>query len=192
MSVVDIAKKVAGALNPIEIIKQVMPIAGAALAGPAGSVAVKAAKQFLGKKLLDDAGAKLDDIGKLIKSASPEELRKLRNLDIEFQKFCIKANVDIQEILAGDRANARALQVAALKQPDVLAKRFIYYFAAAWSIFCFIYIPTITFLSIPVANQRFADTILGFLLGTILASMFGFFYGNSVGSVDKSDNTSNR
>ena len=35
-------------------------------------------------------------------------------------------------------------------------------------------------VEIPKENIRFADTIVGFLLGTIIATMFGFFYGNSI------------
>jgi hypothetical protein len=85
----------------------------------------------------------------------------------------------------GDTANARNMQVEALRQDDSFSKRFIYYFAAFWSIFAAGYIGFITFGSIPADNQRFADTILGFLLGTVVATILQFFFGSSMGSKEK-------
>ena len=93
-----------------------------------------------------------------------------------------------QEVLRmayGDIANARQMQVEALRQEDTFAKRFIYVFATFWSIFASGYIAFITFGTIPPDNQRFADTILGFLLGTVVATILQFFFGSSMGSKDK-------
>lgn len=91
------------------------------------------------------------------------------------------------QIYLGDMQDARKMQGAALGQTDEFSKRFIYYFAMAWSCVTAVYIGFITFGSIPTANTRFADTILGFLLGTILATMFNFFYGTSKSSSVKDD-----
>jgi hypothetical protein len=85
----------------------------------------------------------------------------------------------------GDLANARNMQVEALRQDDSFSKRFIYYFAIFWSLFAAGYIGFITFGTIPESNQRFADTILGFLLGTVVATILQFFFGSSMGSKDK-------
>ena len=41
---------------------------------------------------------------------------------------------ELISIVFEDRANARSMQVAALRQNDLLSKRFVYYFAAFWSI----------------------------------------------------------
>ena len=93
-----------------------------------------------------------------------------------------------RELLAmayGDTANARQMQVAALQQDDLFSKRFIYIFATFWSIFAAGYIAFITFGTIPEDNQRFADTILGFLLGTVVATILQFFFGSSMGSKKK-------
>ena len=51
----------------------------------------------------------------------------------------------------------------------------------------FTYIFLITFLTIPADNIRFADTVLGFLLGTVIATILNFFFGSSKGSSDKQD-----
>jgi hypothetical protein len=89
------------------------------------------------------------------------------------------------EMAYGDVADARAMQVAALQQNDLLSKRFVYYFAAFWSVTAALYIAFITFGDIPESNVRFADTILGFILGTVIATIIQFFFGSSVGSKEK-------
>jgi hypothetical protein len=104
------------------------------------------------------------------------------------QNWKIAAQQHERELLAmayGDTANARNMQVEALRQEDVFSKRFIYIFATFWSIFAAGYIGFITFGHIPEDNQRFADTILGFLLGTVVATILQFFFGSSMGSKDK-------
>ena len=100
----------------------------------------------------------------------------------------IAAQQHERELLAmayGDVANARNMQVEALRQEDLFSKRFIYIFATFWSIFAAGYIGFITFGHIPEDNQRFADTILGFLLGTVVATILQFFFGSSMGSKRK-------
>jgi hypothetical protein len=50
-----------------------------------------------------------------------------------------------------------------------------------------IYIGFITFGEIPERNIRFADTILGFILGTVIATILQFFFGTSQGSRNKDE-----
>ncbi|WP_119463693.1 hypothetical protein [Vibrio sp. PID23_8] len=59
------------------------------------------------------------------------------------------------------------------------AREFIYRYAWLITAFAFAYIGAITFLEIPEGSQRFADTILGFILGTVLSVVIQFFYGAS-------------
>lgn len=59
--------------------------------------------------------------------------------------------------------------------------------AVFWSIFAASYISGITFLDIPKDNHRAVDTVLGFVLGTIVAGIIGFYFGSSQGSSDKTD-----
>lgn len=81
--------------------------------------------------------------------------------------------------------DARAMQVEALRQDDVFSKRFVYYLATFWSVMSMIYIFAITFFNI--VNERVADTILGFLLGTIVATIINFFFGSSQSSKNKTE-----
>lgn len=80
---------------------------------------------------------------------------------------------------------ARNMQLAAMENEDPLVRRFVYFFIGFWSVLSATYIGCITFLDIPDENTRFADTILGFVLGTMVASMFQFLLGSSLGSRNK-------
>lgn len=86
-----------------------------------------------------------------------------------------------------DKNSAREMQKTALQQDDLFSKRYVYYLATFWSLVGAVYIFMITFMDIPEENVRFADTVLGFLLGTIVATVINFFFGSSKGSKDKTD-----
>jgi len=83
------------------------------------------------------------------------------------------------------RQRATDMQLKAMESEDPLVRRFLYYFIAAWSIFAIAFIPSLIWLPIPEANIRFADTILGYVLGTIITGMFAFLLGSSQGSRNK-------
>lgn len=151
----------------LDLLKGAAPALATIVAGPMGGMAVKAIADKLG--VADDveavARAMVED---------PAAAAKLAQLDIDAFRLEVE-----------DRSNARAMQVAALQSDDPFVRRFVYYFMTFWSLFAAIYIPAITFASIPDDNVRFADTILGFLLGTMVASMFSFLLGSSFGSRQK-------
>jgi hypothetical protein len=86
------------------------------------------------------------------------------------------------EIDLKNMQGARDMQLKAMDSDDPLVRRFVYFFIAGWSILSATYIGFITFGEIPESNIRFADTILGFVLGTMVASMFQFLLGSSLGS----------
>ncbi len=114
---------------------------------------------------------------------SQAEIQKLKEFQDKNKDFLLKQI----ELANEDRANARDMQKEALKQNSWFAKNFIYLFASIWSIFSMTYIALITFYTIPQTSQRFADTILGFLLGTIVSAIIQFFFGSSLGSKNKDE-----
>lgn len=65
------------------------------------------------------------------------------------------------------------------------SKYFIMFLSLFWSFAATAYIGAVTFMDIPEQNVRFADTILGFLLGTVVATVLNFWLGSSVGSKEK-------
>lgn len=103
--------------------------------------------------------------------------------EIELENIGLKH----EEALLADRDSARKMQIAALGQDDLFSKRFIYVFAAGWSIFAMVFFCLVTFAEIPETNVRIADTILGFLIGTAIASIFNFFLGTTHRSQKKDD-----
>lgn len=117
---------------------------------------------------------------KLKPDMSPEEIQKVSEAAMKHEEFLISEGYK-------DVADARDMQKEALKQDDVWSKRFIYVFSGLWSLFAMVFIFAITFGTVPEANIRFADSIIGFLMGTIIATMIQFFYGSSISSRKKTE-----
>ena len=116
---------------------------------------------------------------------SLELIRADPKLAAEFADKVAEREQELAKAYLADVDSARKMQIAALQQDDIFSKRFVYYFAIAWSAFAMFYFCWATFGV--VANQRMADTILGVLIGTCLASFFQFFYGSSSRSQQKDD-----
>lgn len=148
----------------IGLLKSVAPALATAVAGPLGGAAVTAIASKLG---VSDS---VEEVAKAI-SGDPAAAQKLQELELEYAKLA-------QE----NTANARAMQVAALQQADAFSKRFVAYLSAFWSIMAVSYIGFVTFVDIPEKNVRFVDTILGFMLGTVVATVLNFWLGSSAGS----------
>ena len=139
-------------------------------------------------------GLGVDFVGDMIESHGEdlvtEGIKKVTGVDIGSGKKLspgdiakIKAmKMDELELAMKNVANARNMQASALAQSDVFSKRFVYYYAIGITGFTFIYIFAITFLNIPEDSVRFADTVLGFLLGVGLSAIINFFYGSSYGN----------
>jgi hypothetical protein len=151
----------------LKLLGHIAPALATAVAGPAGGLVVSAIADKLGVKNTVEAVTKavVED---------PDAALKLAQIDLETLKT-----------QHANTADARAMQVAALNQSDVFSKRFTMYLTAFWSVCAAIYIGFITFSVIPDTNVRFADTILGFILGTVIATMLNFWFGSSIGSKEK-------
>jgi len=80
------------------------------------------------------------------------------------------------------RQRATDMQLKAMDSDDPFVRRFLYYFIALWSVFAVVFIPCLIWIQIPENNIRFADTILGYVLGTVITGMFAFLLGSSQGS----------
>ncbi len=110
---------------------------------------------------------------------------------LDFQLSWADKQQAIEQIYLVDVQNARAMQIAALGQDDVFSKRFVYYFAAAWSLFSMCYFMAVTFFPPPADGLRIADTILGVLIASVIGVMFAYFYGTTRSSRAK-DETINK
>jgi hypothetical protein len=153
----------------LDILKSAAPGLATLVAGPVGGMAVKAiASKFGVEDTVEAVTAHLQ--------ANPDDALKLKEIDLK--QF---------ELENQDRDSARKMQIAALGQDDKEAKNFIYRFAWFWSITSVIYFFCVTFVKMPEGSRDFANIILGFILGTAIASIFNFFYGSSKSSKDKTD-----
>jgi hypothetical protein len=109
-----------------------------------------------------------------------DDTKSLKEAAMKHEEFM--AEIDLKNM-----EGARDMQLKAMDSDDPLVRRFVYYFIAFWSVLSSVYIGAITFGHIPENNVRFADTILGFVLGTMVAAMFQFLLGSSLGSRKKDE-----
>ena len=153
----------------LALLKGVAPALAGIVAGPLGGLAITAIADKFG--VSDSVEAVAQAI-----AGDPRAEQKLAELDL--RQF---------ELEIADRNGARHMQEVALQQEDKFAKHFIYWFAWFWSIASMAYFFAITFGTVPASGKDFGNIILGFLLGTAVATIISFFYGSSKSSKDKTD-----
>jgi hypothetical protein len=130
-------------------------------------------------------GIKIEDISK--GNISDEQLAKLKEFEFQENKMLLDHVLASEEARLLDVQNARAMQIVALNQSDTFSKRFIYYFASGIVTLAFAYMFSVTFYSVPEKNLNTVNVVTGFLLGTALSAIIGFFYGSSKSSSDKQE-----
>lgn len=139
------------------------------------------------KEVIEGVGNVVD---KFVTTKEEKEVLKIelqKEINRHVEALQANANKELETYLA-DTANARGMQVEALKQTDLFSKRFVYYFTTFWSLFSAGYLIGTTFWEIPENNSHVVDTVLGFLLGTAIALMFSYFYGTSLKENLRSEN----
>ena len=57
--------------------------------------------------------------------------------------------------------------------------------ALVWSVAGISYVGAVTFLPVAPEKYHIVDTALGFVMGTIVATIINFYFGSSQGSNDK-------
>lgn len=127
---------------------------------------VEAVEQKLGMKLKPEG------------EATPEDNAKLKEAAMKHEEFM--AEIDLKNM-----QGAREMHLEAMKSDDPVVRRFPYLFMGAWTLFAMAAIPALIWVPIPENQMRFADAFQGFLLGTIVAGMFQFLLGSSLGSRNK-------
>lgn len=153
----------------LKLLGSVAPALATVVAGPLGGLAVSAIASKLG------VADTVEAVTKAI-SVDPDAALKLAQIDLDK----IKAEY-------ANTADARDMQKIALQQSDTFSKRFTMYLTVFWSVSAVAYVGFITFGVIPDNNVRFADTILGFILGTVVSTVLNFWFGSSIGSKEKGE-----
>jgi hypothetical protein len=166
-------------------VTELLPAAGATLGGPLGAGVGIAIKALAGVFGIQNASPQPQEVMAAI-SGDPQAILKLEQARISFEQEKMRLDHEgrIKELESAykDTDSARNMQIQALQQSDPFAKQFVYWFAAFLTGTALLYIFLITFWKIPEQNVRFADTVLGFFLGTVVASILQFFFGSSIGS----------
>jgi hypothetical protein len=139
-------------------------------AGKLGNMLMGAAKEKAVEAIAEKLGVepKEESIEHHL-SAHPEEMVKLEQLDVEKLEIALK-----------NTENAREMQKQAMQSDDPWVRRFVYLFAWFWAITSVLYFFMVTFFEVPKTGEAFANFILGFLTGTAVATIIGFFYGGAV------------
>jgi hypothetical protein len=143
------------------ILKSVVPGLATAVGGPLAGIAIQAIADKLGVDPSEDAVVKH-------LTSNPEHVIKLKEIDVEKLR-----------LLHANTADARAMNVAAMSSKDWFVSHFNPMLATYWSVVATTYIGFITFANIPENNIRFADTVLGFILGTVVATLINFYFGTA-------------
>jgi hypothetical protein len=156
------------------LLKTVAPGLATATLGPVGGMAVAAiSTALLGKKDGTES-----EIATALAGATPEILLKLKEAEEDFMVAMKKLDIDLEEVSAKDRSDARAREIA-LKDVTpqyIAAVSFVGFFAVLGALVVF-----------PI--QAGAKDALLILLGTlngVVVSIVAYYYGTSSGSTAKS------
>lgn len=141
-------------------------------------------KYFSGSEKAANVAAGVIDIAQTVTGVGGEAADAVLAADpakaLEFKTKLLDADVELAKAQAADVMNARHMQEVALQQDDIFSKRFVYYFASAWSLFTMFYATLVTFLPPDdEVGKSNASIVLGFLLGTAVASIFSYFFGGT-------------
>jgi len=152
------------------LVSSVAPVLGVAIGGPFGGLASKAIQEALGVEGETAIAQELQ--------TNPEALIKLKQAGQDFDAKMKALDIDIMQIHADDRANARDLQ----KQN----KAIIVPILAALTVACFFGVV----FWVLTGKVSLESTLLGFVLGQVSSKaeqVYNFYFGSSSGSKDKTE-----
>ena len=160
------------------LVQRAAPALATALGGPLAGMAVR----VLGETLLGDSDATEDQVAAAVALAKPEDLVRLRDVDLAFRKHLTEAGIKLEEIAAADRADARKLAVITgdLWTPRVLAIVVVggFFVAVAWV------------LAGGAVSDPTTATLVGAVVGYASAKadqVVSFWFGSSAGSRAKTE-----
>ena len=155
------------------LLHNVAPELARAFGGPLAGAATEAVSWAL----LGTSEASAEEPESAILSASPETLSALKLASMEFQRALLDAASEESRIAAGDRADARARQVALKDRiPGFLALVILTGFFSVLAVMLLREVP-------PGAETEFS-IMLG-SLATMAAAVMNYYFGSSAGSREK-------
>jgi hypothetical protein len=161
------------------IVQTVAPTLATALGGPLAGTAVSA----LAAKLLGKPDAPQEEVAAAVLAASPADLVKLKEAELDYQKSLNDAGIKLEEIAAADRANARDREIRTgdTWTPRVLAALVV----CGWLAVQYFLLRNI----VPQEMRELVARILG-TLDSALMLVLSFFFGSSASSRQKDETIS--
>jgi hypothetical protein len=150
------------------LVSSVAPVLGMAIGGPFGGVASKAIQTALGVDSDEGIAKELQ--------ANPESLFKLKKADQDFDVKMKELDIDVLQIAADDRANARDLQKHT-KSVTVPILSLV-------TVLCFFSMVGWILAGMVTLDSTLLGIIIG-VVGTKAEQVYNFYYGSSAGSKDK-------
>ena len=155
-------------------IKELTPLLGTALAGPLGGIAASFIADKLGvEEKTVAAVSEVLSSGKM----NADQIANIKLAEMEFRKYCLQNEIDIERVNAADRDSARKMQIETRSFiPGLLA---ILVTAGFFGILSWMLI----------GEYKPTDALLVMLgsLGTAWTSIVAYYYGSSSGSRAKTD-----
>jgi len=140
-----------------------------------------------GEGKLLNAAADLIDKSTFSKEEKEQKKMEFAEMNLADKQHQVEAALKETELILGDNANARAMQIEALKQDDNFSKRYLYYLAS------FIIVATVSFgvllffVSVPKQNQRMVEMFADVFLFAGAMTVLNFFFSSTVGSRKNAD-----
>lgn len=157
-----------------DILKNVAPVLGTAVGGPMAGTAVK----YLTNKILGDPDATENDLKEFIQTAAPEDLKAIKELDLDFKKHMASVGVDVFKLEVQDRGSARELAKKDMRPQMLLSLVFLVgYFALMFALFS-------GNVVIPEKLDQVASVLIG-IMTTSVPMILQFWFGSSSGSKEK-------
>lgn len=158
------------------IVKSIAPMLGTALGGPIGGVAAK----MIAGKFLSNENATEEELEDFITHASPDQLLKLKELEVEFKKFTKQAGIDVFKLEVQDKASARELfKVNIWPQITLSAIYVLGYFVVLYAMLT-------GQVSIQADMRDTAENLIA-MLGAPVLMILQFWFGSSMGSKEKTN-----
>lgn len=160
-------------------VKGLVPLLGTALAGPLGGAAAGfiADKLGIGDKTVEAVTDMLSN-----QKLSADQIASLKQAELDFKKFLEEKDIRLEELTVQDRVSARERDAEYVKagqknvRADILAYgALIAFCVSGWALFT---------QTIPQANRELIVYLLG-ALTVIVKDLYGFEFGSSKGSQDK-------
>ena len=156
------------------------PTIGAAVGGPAGSIAGMGVKALANVFGIDTKDADADlQISTALESMTPEQAMQVKNADLQFKKDMAQLGVDVFKLEVADKASARKMFVETGNLTPM--------------ILTFLFVVLAGYITYEVFNSAL-DGIDKTLVGTVVGYIFGelkaatsFWMGSSMGSKTKTD-----